>query len=156
MAMSDSGSATGEPTRVRKTPRRRVTYPIEASDLVKYPKSILSRYLVVSSCKSRSGHGGDGKEGQGGGGKTGVFFVCVFLCLCVCVLFFIAFAALAVVVVVVVVVVWWFYFKHKGCWARWRPSQGCLCQQPLEPMGGIQRAPPSRFAFACMLLCAVE
>ena len=71
MAMSDSGSATGEPTRVRKTPRRRVTYPIEASDLVKYPKSILSRYLVVSSCKSRSGHGGDGKEGQGGGGKTG-------------------------------------------------------------------------------------
>ena len=87
MAMSDSGSATGEPTRVRKTPRRRVTYPIEASDLVKYPKSILSRYLVVSSCKSRSGHGGDGKEGQGGGGGRQGFFLCVCFCVCVCVCF---------------------------------------------------------------------
>eukprot|EP00043_Microstomoeca_roanoka_P005130 m.53771 g.53771 ORF g.53771 m.53771 type:complete len:748 (+) comp12821_c0_seq2:341-2584(+) len=33
-------------TRIRKTPRRRVTYSIDADDLVKYPKSILQRFLV--------------------------------------------------------------------------------------------------------------
>lgn len=37
-----------EPARIRKTPRRRLSYRVQVEDLFKFPRGVLQRYLVVS------------------------------------------------------------------------------------------------------------